>query len=84
MTTNVEWPGKLQTENPVFQLILSDSRFAETFKLNILMSKWLDEVGENNLFIYLSLKECVCTRSGIRGDKTDKSSPYRNKCFIRG
>ena len=51
MTTNVEWAGKLQSENPVFQLILSDSRFAETFKLKILMGKWLDDVGENTVVL---------------------------------
>ena len=51
MTTEVEWPGKLQTEKPVFQLIASDSRFAKTFRLKMVMGEWYDEVGEHKIVL---------------------------------
>jgi putative ABC transport system permease protein len=47
----VEWPGKLPSENPVFQLIPTDSRFAETFGLTMLRGKWLDEGGTNQIVL---------------------------------
>lgn len=41
--TNVEWPGKPQDKKPAFNCLLTDSRFAETFKLKMLEGKWWDE-----------------------------------------
>jgi putative ABC transport system permease protein len=43
MNTEVEWQGKASAEKPAFQLVFSDSRFAETFKLNMLTGKWWGE-----------------------------------------
>jgi putative ABC transport system permease protein len=43
MTTYVEWTGKSLNEKPAFHWITADSRFAETFKLNMLMGKWWGE-----------------------------------------
>jgi putative ABC transport system permease protein len=51
MTTNVEWSGKLQSENPVFQIIVTDSRFIETFRTKMVMGKWLDETGDNKIVL---------------------------------
>jgi ABC-type transport system, involved in lipoprotein release, permease component len=51
MTTEVEWPGKLSSENPVFQWIATDSRFAETFGLEMKMGKWYDEDGKNKIVL---------------------------------
>jgi putative ABC transport system permease protein len=44
MTTEVEWPRNPPSENPAFDFIFTDSRFAETFRLKLLMgamSRWL-------------------------------------------
>lgn len=46
MTTEVEWLGKQSHEKPVFQWIFVDNKFAETYKLKLLMGKWWGE-GEN-------------------------------------
>jgi len=51
MITEVEWPGKLQAENPFFQTILTDSRFAEVFGLKMLSGKWYDETGEDKIVL---------------------------------
>jgi putative ABC transport system permease protein len=51
MTNNVEWPGKLQSEEPEFHLIVSDNRFVETFGLKMLMGEWYDEVGKNKIVL---------------------------------
>jgi len=45
MVTKVEWPGKSYNEKPAFQIIGTDSRFAETFGLNMLMGEWYNESG---------------------------------------
>ena len=50
LNAEVEWLGKLPYENPVFQLIVADSRFAETFRLNMLMGKWW-ESGERQKIV---------------------------------
>ena len=47
MVVEVDWPGKQTFENPSFHFIPTDSRFAETFRLNWLTGKWWDE-GEQN------------------------------------
>ncbi|MDR1200105.1 MAG: ABC transporter permease [Tannerellaceae bacterium] len=47
----VEWPGKQLSENPVFQRIPTDSRFAETFGLKMLMGEWLNELGKNQIVL---------------------------------
>lgn len=44
--TDVEWSGKQQSEKPAFCVIPTDSRFPETFRINILKGEWLDEGGE--------------------------------------
>ena len=51
MTTEVEWPGKLQSEAPVFHVILTDSRFAETFGLKMLAGEWYDDAGEDKIIL---------------------------------
>jgi putative ABC transport system permease protein len=51
MITDVEWPGKLQTEEPAFHSIITDSRFAETFGLKMRMGEWYDEVGERKIVL---------------------------------
>ena len=43
MITNVEWSGKPQHEKPAFNCFLTDSRFAETFRLKMVEGKWWDE-----------------------------------------
>lgn len=40
MITDVEWPGKSSFEAPAFNIINTDSRFAETFKLKMVMGEW--------------------------------------------
>lgn len=42
-TVEVEWQGKPAFEKPAFDLILTDSRFAETFGLKMLMGEWWSE-----------------------------------------
>ena len=51
MTTEVEWPGKLQSENPVFQWFITDSRFAETFGLKMQAGEWFDEAGAHKIVL---------------------------------
>ena len=51
MTTEVEWQGKLPSENPVFHTIPTDSRFAATFGLKMLMGKWWDESGVQKIVL---------------------------------
>lgn len=41
--TDVDWPGKPVSEKPAFNLLFTDSRFAETFGLKMLMGEWWDE-----------------------------------------
>jgi ABC-type transport system, involved in lipoprotein release, permease component len=48
--TEVEWSGKSDNEKPVFHFIPTDNRFAETFKLKMLIGKWWDE-GINNKIV---------------------------------
>lgn len=43
MITEVEWPGKSSLEKPAFNVIFTDSRFAETFRLKMLMGEWWNE-----------------------------------------
>ncbi len=51
LTDKVEWEGKLPSDNPIFQRIPTDSRFADTFGLHMVMGKWLGELGENNIVL---------------------------------
>ena len=50
MTSEVEWPGKQAGEKPVFQWIPVGSKFAETFRLDLLMGKWWNE-GEKGKIV---------------------------------
>ena len=43
MVSEVEWPGKAPFVKPAFNIIPTDSRFSETFMLEMLMGKWWDE-----------------------------------------
>ena len=67
LITEVEWPGKEKLENPTFQIIDADCRFAETFGLNMLMGEWWDEGIENKIVLneeavrVMGLKEPVGT-----------------------
>ena len=45
MISAVEWPGKSPDEKPIFNVIPTDSRFAEIFRLKMLMGKWFNEGG---------------------------------------
>jgi putative ABC transport system permease protein len=47
----VEWEGKQPSENPVFQRIPTDSRFAGTFGLKMLAGEWLNEPGKNQIVL---------------------------------
>jgi putative ABC transport system permease protein len=51
LMSEVEWPGKLPSENPVFHAIATDNRFAGTFGLKMQKGEWLDEVGENEIVL---------------------------------
>ena len=51
INTNVEWAGKLKSEESAFQVIATDSRFAETFGLKMQMGEWYDEVGEDKIVL---------------------------------
>ena len=51
LISEVEWPGKETFENPAFHLIETDSRFAETFKLKMLMGEWWDEGIDNKIVL---------------------------------
>jgi len=48
--TEVEWTGKSPYENPAFQGIVVDSRFAETFGLKMMQGKWWGE-GEQQKIV---------------------------------
>ncbi|MDR1153719.1 MAG: ABC transporter permease [Bacteroidales bacterium] len=43
MITEVEWPGKPPHDQPAFQSIGVDGRFAETLKLNLRQGRWWNE-----------------------------------------
>ncbi|MDR1259453.1 MAG: ABC transporter permease [Tannerellaceae bacterium] len=51
IVTLLEWPGKQPDEKPAFHVIPTDSRFAGTFGLNMLMGKWPDESGANQIVL---------------------------------
>ncbi|WP_227472111.1 ABC transporter permease [Parabacteroides bouchesdurhonensis] len=51
MIMDLEWPGKLQSEKPAFCVIVTDSKFAETFKINILQGEWINEGGEHQVVL---------------------------------
>ena len=40
MITDVEWPEKSSFETPAFNVIYTDSRFVETFKLKMVTGEW--------------------------------------------
>jgi putative ABC transport system permease protein len=43
MNSEVEWTGKEPSEKPVFQHVFTDSRFAKTFRLDIVTGKWWEK-----------------------------------------
>ncbi|MDR0845352.1 MAG: ABC transporter permease [Tannerella sp.] len=51
MVTVVEWPGKPPLDKPAFNVIPTDSRFAETLKLNMLMGGWWNEAEGNKIVL---------------------------------
>ncbi len=51
LTDKVEWEGKQPSDNTIFQRIPTDSRFADTFRPNMVIGKWLDELGENKIVL---------------------------------
>ena len=51
LVTVVNWPGKAPDEKPAFNVIPTDSRFAETFRLKMLMGKWWNEEGGENKIV---------------------------------
>ncbi|MDR3141689.1 MAG: ABC transporter permease [Tannerellaceae bacterium] len=51
MVTVVEWPGKPSYEKPAFNVIPTDSRFAETFGLNILTGRWWNGAEGNKIVL---------------------------------
>ena len=51
MVTEVEWPGKPSSGKPAFNVIPTDSRFAGTFKLNMLVGGWWNEAGKNKIVL---------------------------------
>jgi putative ABC transport system permease protein len=51
LTNKVEWQGKMQSDNPVFHTIATDSQFAKTFGLKMNQGKWIDVVGANQIVL---------------------------------
>ncbi|MDL2278702.1 ABC transporter permease [Parabacteroides sp. OttesenSCG-928-G07] len=51
LTDEIEWEGKQPSDNNIFQRIPTDSRFANTFRLNMISGKWLDGLGGNNIVL---------------------------------
>jgi len=51
ITSEVEWQGKAPFEKPVFHFIPTDSRFSETFGLNMVMGKWWNEGEMQNIVL---------------------------------
>ncbi|MDR1200104.1 MAG: ABC transporter permease [Tannerellaceae bacterium] len=51
IVTLVEWPGKPFYEKPAFNVIPTDNRFAETFRLNMLMGGWWNEAEGNKIVL---------------------------------
>ena len=47
----VEWPGKPSGENPSFNLLTTDHRFAEIFGLKMLAGEWYKEGGVQNVVL---------------------------------
>ena len=50
MNSEVDWLGKSSDEKSAFHLILTDSRFAETFRLKKLLGEWWNE-GETKKIV---------------------------------
>jgi putative ABC transport system permease protein len=51
LSSEVEWHGKERSDNTVFQRIATDNRFTETFGLQLITGKWLDESGMNQIVL---------------------------------
>ena len=51
MSTLVEWPGKKSTEKLAFQLIATDSRFDETFRIKMQQGAWIEEGGAHTVVL---------------------------------
>ncbi|WP_455628168.1 ABC transporter permease [Parabacteroides chinchillae] len=51
LISDLEWPGKLSSEKPVFCVIPTDSKFAEAFKVEMLKGRWLDEGGKYQIVL---------------------------------
>jgi len=49
--TEVEWTEKTPYENPTFQRIIVDSRFAETFRLKMIQGSWWNEGEEQKIVL---------------------------------
>jgi putative ABC transport system permease protein len=43
MVSEIEWPGKAPDANPAFQMVFTDSRFAETLRLTMRTGEWLNK-----------------------------------------
>lgn len=47
-----EWPGKQQSEKPTFFCaMLTDSKFDEVFRINMLQGEWINEGGEHQVVL---------------------------------
>ena len=51
MITAVKWQGKAPFEKPAFNVIPTDNRFAETFRLNMQAGDWFDDVGTHKIVL---------------------------------
>jgi len=63
--TDVEWPGKSSFETPAFNVIYTDSRFVETFKLKMVAGEWWHQ-GETQEIV---LNEEAVRRWGLVNPK---------------
>jgi putative ABC transport system permease protein len=50
MITEVEWPGKSSFEKPAFNVVSTDSHFAEIFRLRMLTGEWWEK-GETQKIV---------------------------------
>ena len=51
MITDVEWPGKSSFETTAFNVIYTDSRFVETFKLKMVTGEWWHQGGTQEIVL---------------------------------
>lgn len=51
MISKVDWPGKQPQEEPIFNVIPTDEKFVDTFRLKMLMGQWWKEGEKDNIVL---------------------------------